>query len=371
MAELVRSARAAAVCSLLLFAGCKEPPPRATSTSAPPVSPAKPYRELAARQNKPRALTAAGASLFWINEGGLEKYQPGVAPAGLMRVAIAGGAVERIADVAPDAALAADGDTLYFTDRKAGALYALAQTGGAPHTLARGLAEPSALAVDEAAVYVLTGSSVALANEKPASLDGGKLTPARAELTDARDGAVWRVPKRGGKAAAIVTQLPLASGLELDGERLYIRTFFGGRLLAAAKAGGATRVVVEEPRQWATWLADRGGVFWSTMDLDPVVRGLINAASKRWRGRRSSRGASPPTPRTSSSPTPKACAASRARAAPFKPSRNFRCRSANSFSPATRSIFATCSASTRSPGSARSDRRYMKLGVWRSEMRVA
>src|SRR5581483_6194671 len=174
MAELVRSARAAAVCSLLLFAGCKEPPPRATSTSAPPVSPAKPYRELAARQNKPRALTAAGASLFWINEGGLEKYQPGVAPAGLMRVAIAGGAVERIADVAPDAALAADGDTLYFTDRKAGALYALAQSGGAPHTLARGLAEPSALAVDEAAVYVLTGSSVALANEKPASLDGGK-----------------------------------------------------------------------------------------------------------------------------------------------------------------------------------------------------
>jgi hypothetical protein len=217
-----------------------------------------------------------GGELFWINEGGLEKYQP-VGPAGLMRAPAGGGAVERLGDVAPDALLAADASALYFTDRGAGAVLARPRAGGETRTLASGLKDPGALLLDDANVYVLASSQVAITQVEHAKFDDGRLTPARAELADPGDGAIWRVPKRGGKPKAIVTGLPLANGAQLDGDRFYVRAFFGGQLLSAPRKGGAATLVVQEPKQWNVWRADRGDVFWSVMASEPELERLVGA----------------------------------------------------------------------------------------------
>jgi hypothetical protein len=73
----------------------------------------------------------------------------------IYRVPVGGGAAKHLVDV-PRGILALRGDTLYVASYETGAVLAVPTSGGAPRTIARGLARPTALAVDDAAAYVYT-----------------------------------------------------------------------------------------------------------------------------------------------------------------------------------------------------------------------
>jgi hypothetical protein len=73
----------------------------------------------------------------------------------IYRVPVDGGAAKHLIDV-PRGILALHGDMLYVASYETGAVVAVPTSGGAPHTIVRGLAHPTALAVDDSAAYVYT-----------------------------------------------------------------------------------------------------------------------------------------------------------------------------------------------------------------------
>lgn len=73
----------------------------------------------------------------------------------VMRVPITGGPAQHVLD-AKTGVLALHGSTLYIASYATGDLLAVPTTGGAPRTVARKLAHPTALAVDDTAAYVYT-----------------------------------------------------------------------------------------------------------------------------------------------------------------------------------------------------------------------
>jgi hypothetical protein len=75
--------------------------------------------------------------------------------AGVFSVKAGGGASRRVAPVA-NAVLALHGGTLYIASYKTGELLSVPEAGGVPHTIAKKLHKPTALAVDDTAAYVYT-----------------------------------------------------------------------------------------------------------------------------------------------------------------------------------------------------------------------
>jgi hypothetical protein len=79
----------------------------------------------------------------------------------VLRVPAGGGAARHLTD-SQRAVLALHGDTLYVASYVTGQLVALPTAGGAPRTIARGLAHPTALAADDHAIYVYTETDQAV-----------------------------------------------------------------------------------------------------------------------------------------------------------------------------------------------------------------
>jgi len=114
----------------------------------------------------------------------------------VLRVAAIGGAPKKLADVARGV-LGIHGETLYAASYTGGTLVAIPTAGGPAKTIASGLPRPTAVAADEAAVYVY----------------------------GERDGAVRRIDLADGSVRVIARDLTNSDDIVSDGAYLYTFTW--------------------------------------------------------------------------------------------------------------------------------------------------
>ena len=166
----------------------------------------------------------------------------------IMRVPAGGGTAEAIGDIVRGV-LAVHGDTLYAASYATGALVAIPKAGGKPRTIASGLARPTALAADDAHVYVYsetdhTVSAIDLATGK-ANVIARDLTNSDKLVSDGEwlytrswnrgsQGALVRIAKRGG-TTIVGDDLAAPTGIAFDGDAIYVTARDGAQIVRFAK----------------------------------------------------------------------------------------------------------------------------------------
>jgi hypothetical protein len=180
----------------------------------PDQSPAPPNATLLAHtQNAPRGLQVQGNTVFWLNQGGRAVGQKGV-----FGVALNGGPVTTITSGAPDImAMAADNDSVYWLAPREGKIMKAARSGGAATELASTTGISRGLVIDDNDVFW------------------------------AENGAIYRVPKAGGKAVQ-VAEAGIPDGLQVDESSVYWYSTLTGQVYRAAKKGGKAAKVHEDDK---------------------------------------------------------------------------------------------------------------------------
>lgn len=182
---------------------------------------------LAAAQNAPRALQVIGDSLFWLNQGGRS-----VGKKGVYSVPRGGGPV--VAHASGDAdvmAVGADASGVYWLAPRLGKILKVARGGGNPEELAATTGISRGLVIDATDVFW------------------------------AENGAIFRVPKAGGKAVQ-VTEAGIPDWLSADETHLYWYSTLSGMVFRAPKKGGpAVKVHEDDKHTLHTFFLDGPDLF--------------------------------------------------------------------------------------------------------------
>ncbi len=247
-----------------LWAACSEEP------APPPVAvvrPPPPGETLAAEQNAPMFLWVDASGVYWVNTSDVVA---GGAKKGLYALARGAAAPVLLLETMPARmVLVADEAALFWADLDAGEVWSLPKAGGTPAQLSSGWQQLAGLAIDAQALYVLGGSTLSVVKETPPSMEGGKLTIGKVDMVDAGDGAIWAVPKRGGKPKRLVRGLALATGLVVTAEWVYWREVFEGTVMRAPKKGGKAAEVLRTATQPWAYAVDGEAVLLSTGLKEP------------------------------------------------------------------------------------------------------
>jgi sugar lactone lactonase YvrE len=217
---------------------------------------------LATDQNGARSLVADGGDLFWVDEGTLPATGTlaKLSGGGIMRADKAGPV--RLVETKGRLALAADADALYWANPDAGTITRLPRAGGTPQVIASDLGTVQHLAVDHDAIYWIAGGQLDVVKKTPAKLENGQFKVARAELQRTAEDSIWRLPKQGGKAAAVEQIAGIANGLAVDNDTVYWRLMMPGQIVGTPKSKGSPRMLAESSTPITDWAISGGKVYY-------------------------------------------------------------------------------------------------------------
>jgi hypothetical protein len=204
----------------------------------PDAMPSPPNATLLAHtQNAPRALQVQGGSVFWLNQGGRSVGEKGV-----FAVSTNGGPTVTITSGAPDIMSAmADGDSVYWLAPREGKVFKAPRAGGAATELAPTTGISRGLVIDDTDVFW------------------------------AENGAIYRVPKAGGKPVQ-VAEAGIPDGLTVDEGWVYWYSTLAGEVYRAAKKGGkAAKVHADDKHTLHTFFVDGPDLFVSFGADDKMV----------------------------------------------------------------------------------------------------
>jgi hypothetical protein len=161
----------------------------------------------------------------------------------IYRVPVGGGTAKHLLDV-PRGILALHGDVLYVASYETGAVVAVPTSGGAPHTIARRLAHPTALAVDDSAAYVYTEA----------------------------DQRIQRIELNGGAISVLGEHFNNSDELEVADSVLYTVSWPSKVQRLANKAGGSPTTLADDLHTPRAVVSDDRWVYVTTDEPPRIVR---------------------------------------------------------------------------------------------------
>ncbi len=163
----------------------------------------------------------------------------------IMRASVGGGAAKKIASV-PRGVVGRNADTLFIASYSSGALVAIPLAGGSAKTIARGLVRPTAVAADDARVFVYS--------EKQQS--------------------IRRIVIATGEATVIAEGLDNSDDLVADGAWLYTYSWQPrGQLVRIAKDGGLPPQVLADDLKSPYAIAFDGDAIYATVrDQNKIIK---------------------------------------------------------------------------------------------------
>jgi len=167
----------------------------------------------------------------------------------IVRASVAGGAAKKIASV-PRGVLGRSADTLFVASYSAGTLVAIPLGGGAAKTIANGLVRPTAVAADDARVFVYSEKQQSIRRIVVAT---GETTVIAEGLDNADDlvadgawlytyswqprGQLVRIAKDGGRAPQVLADdLKSPYSIAFDGDAIYATVRDQNKIIKIAKA---------------------------------------------------------------------------------------------------------------------------------------
>jgi len=217
---------------LLALAGCKDYSklvPKHPDAGPEELRPAPADATLLATgQNAPTDLRIVGGTLFWRNQGGRPVGEPGV-----FSMPASGGKVTMLTPEATDdlAGIAADADGVYWLAPREGKIVKVPRGGGEPQALADSNGISRGMTADATDIYW------------------------------AENGAVYSVPKAGGKARTVApTDFP--DDIQTDDGFVYWYSTISGVLSRAPKAGKrASKVYADDKHTLHAFVIDGNDLF--------------------------------------------------------------------------------------------------------------
>ncbi|MBA3396421.1 MAG: hypothetical protein H0T89_27570 [Deltaproteobacteria bacterium] len=242
--------------------------------------------QIATGQRGPSSLDATTDRLYWVNTG---THSMDFRDGSVRWSAKTGGADNELATSYFPAALAVDGDTVYWVEIDGQRVRQIGTSGTGAMTLDDSPTHKTSIAVTPTRI-VWTASSDMADVVSMNRVSGDRTTLSTAEYSPGSavvigDDVYWvvrhalsdsgsiRVSRNGAAPVDIVSDEYYPAGLVADGSSLYWTS--DGRIRTVALAGGAARSLVTERGAIGGLAIDAEHVYWSELDRDALVRARL------------------------------------------------------------------------------------------------